>query len=301
MWKSTNAIVILALMLAGCATQPGSTRIPAATRTVSTVTIAPSFTLSAAITNSPLPSTTNTTAPPLPGPTQATLLPPTPAKLQMCSPLQDLTIPELFTIVTNPFATPLPGQADSGHHGVDFSYYRRGSHIGMTGLPIFSVLNGKVAAAILDRPPYGNMVIVETPLEALPGNFIATLAVTPVPTQAQPDNHLSCPPYPPHPAWRLDQRSVYLLYAHMAKAPLVKVGDTVACGGQLGEVGNTGSSGNPHLHFETRLGPSGAAFTSMSHYNNQATTQEMANYCTWRVSGTFEMFDPLKFLGLGKN
>jgi murein DD-endopeptidase MepM/ murein hydrolase activator NlpD len=213
----------------------------------------------------------------------------------MCSPLQDLTIADLFTIVTNPFDPPPPGQ-DSGHHGVDFAYYRNGTHNQMLGLPIYSVLTGKVAATILDRSPYGNMVIVETRLDNLPDDLLQRLAVTPVPTPVIPDPRLTCPPQSPHPGWNADQPSLYLLYAHLDQAPLVKVGDTVSCGGQLGEVGNTGESGNPHLHLETRLGPSGATFASMSHYNNNATQEEMDNYCTWRTSGIFQMFDPLILL-----
>ena len=92
--------------------------------------------------------------------------------------------------------------------------------------------------------------------------------------------------------------SLYLLYAHLNKAPLAKVGDTVACGQQIGEVGTTGNSINPHLHLETRLGPSGATFTSLSHYINNATPEEMSNYCTWRISGWFQAFDPLKLFTL---
>jgi murein DD-endopeptidase MepM/ murein hydrolase activator NlpD len=218
----------------------------------------------------------------------------------MCSPLQDLTIADLFTIVTNPFDPPPPGQ-DSGHQGVDFAYYHNGTHTQMLGLPVYSVLSGKVAATILDRPPYGNMVIVETRLDSLPDNLLQRLAVTPAPTPAEPDPRLTCPPPSPHPEWNADRPSLYLLYAHLKNAPLVKVGDTVACGGQLGEVGNTGESGNPHLHLETRLGPSGATFASMSHYNNGATREEMDNYCTWRTSGIFQMFNPLTLLALGRN
>ncbi len=225
---------------------------------------------------------------------------PTAITLQMCSPLQDLTIADLFTIVSTPFKAPPTGQ-DSGHQGVDFAYYHMGKHTQMLGLPIYSVFTGKVAAVILNRPPYGNMVMIETPLDGLPGNLIQRVEFTPLPTLIHPDNRLTCPVHASHPEWSPGRQSLYLLYAHLNQAPLVKVGDQVACGGQLGGVGSTGESGNPHLHLETRLGPAGATFAGMSHYNTQATSEEMDNYCTWRISGTFQMFDPLKLLALGKN
>jgi murein DD-endopeptidase MepM/ murein hydrolase activator NlpD len=218
----------------------------------------------------------------------------------MCSPLQDLTITDLFSIVTTAFIAPSPGQ-DNGHHGVDFAYYSMGKHTHMLGLPVYSVLSGTVATANQDRPPYGNMVIIESPLDTLPLDFLERLAVTPQPIPVKPDNRLTCPSHIPHPSWDYTHQSLYVLYAHLNKTPLVKVGDKVSCGDQLGEVGSTGNSVNPHLHFETRMGPSGATFESMSHYNTRATTEEMDNYCTWRVSGTFQLFDPLALLGLEKN
>jgi hypothetical protein len=41
-------------------------------------------------------------------------------------------------------------------------------------------------------------------------------------------------------------------YLHMLEPPMVKKGDRVSRGQQLGKVGSTGDSGAPHLHFEQR-------------------------------------------------
>ena len=44
-------------------------------------------------------------------------------------------------------------------------------------------------------------------------------------------------------------------YGHFDKTPLVKTGDTVATGQQIGVAGNTGDSDGAHLHFEGRTSP----------------------------------------------
>jgi murein DD-endopeptidase MepM/ murein hydrolase activator NlpD len=46
--------------------------------------------------------------------------------------------------------------------------------------------------------------------------------------------------------------SVYSLYFHQSKI-LVSVGDTVSRGQQVGEIGTTGLSTGPHLHWEMRV------------------------------------------------
>jgi murein DD-endopeptidase MepM/ murein hydrolase activator NlpD len=166
----------------------------------------------------------------------------------------------------------------------------------MLGLPIHSILPGVVSTVVLDRYPYGNMIIVETALSSLAPNLRSLLEIPRQPTPVPGNIRLTCPPLDPQPAWDLSSLSLYVLYAHMNQAPLEKPGEKVSCGQLLGEVGTTGGSVNPHLHLETRLGPSGAAFSSMSHYVNKATEQEKASYCAWRVSGLFQPFDPLKVL-----
>lgn len=210
-------------------------------------------------------------------PTPFTQAPTPKPPLQICTPLQGHSLSDLHEIITNPFDPPPPGK-DTGHHGIDFAYYRRGDRLSILGVPIQSVLPGRVAAVVMDRIPYGNMVIVETPYAELPPVLISMLGV---------------------PA----DSSIYLLYAHMNQAPRPGAGEVVACGQTLGEVGNTpkGWSSDPHLHLEGRIGPSGVTFSSMAFYDTGATEQEMANYQRWRISGEFRLFDPMCILNWGLN
>ncbi|XDD47066.1 peptidoglycan DD-metalloendopeptidase family protein [Leptospira sp. WS39.C2] len=50
------------------------------------------------------------------------------------------------------------------------------------------------------------------------------------------------------------KNNIYTYYAHQNDR-LVKEGDTVRSGDIIGQVGNTGKSTGPHLHFEVRKGP----------------------------------------------
>jgi murein DD-endopeptidase MepM/ murein hydrolase activator NlpD len=264
----------LAVAIEQTATPPPATATPFLTSTASPVPL-------------PLSSSTPTRLPATP------ILPTlTPIDSRLCSPLQDIAIAELKDIVTTPFQAPLPGR-DDGHHGVDFAYYSRGAHTSISGLPVYSILTGRIATVVRDRYPYGNMVIVETTLPRLSPEIYALLPTARQPTPIPGNIRLSCPALDPAPDWDPSTLSLYVLYAHMKQAPLVTLGDEVSCGQPLGEVGTTGGSVNPHLHLETRLGPAGATFTSLSHYRNDASEQEKASYCTWRVSGLFQPFDPM--------
>jgi murein DD-endopeptidase MepM/ murein hydrolase activator NlpD len=135
------------------------------------------------------------------------------------------------------------------------------------------LLAGVVAAAIPNRIPYGNLVIIASDPDALPPQVRTRLGVEP-------------------------GQMLYTLYAHLAGPPAVVTGASVGCGQELGLVGNTGWSGNPHLHLETRLGPAGRSFASMSYYDTRATIEERENYELWRMSGEFVLVDPMILIEL---
>jgi murein DD-endopeptidase MepM/ murein hydrolase activator NlpD len=168
-------------------------------------------------------------------------------------------------------------EEDTTHHGVDLGYYTRDKKL-FTGTPALAALNGKIAAVIHDRPPYGNMVILETPFERIPAGLIASQKI-PV------------------------GDSLYTLYAHLQNLQPLEIGQSVTCGQQLAETGLTGWTGGPHLHFETRWGPAGQTFASMAYYKADTTDEERANYEKWRMSGIFHLFDPMELLrgNMGNN
>jgi murein DD-endopeptidase MepM/ murein hydrolase activator NlpD len=198
-------------------------------------------------------------------------------------------------VAGNTYQTPMPGR-DSGHPGVDLSFYSHGDRKTFLGLPLHAAMSGTVAAVIPDRLPYGNTVIIEVPLENIPASWLASLNwPTPAPPVV-PDARLTCPDPLTLPAWDTSRRSLYLLYAHLNQPSPLKQGDSVSCGQVIGEAGTTGASVNPHLHFEARLGPAGMRISSFGHYDTHTTAEERNNYCVWRVSGWFQVVDPLAIL-----
>ena len=237
---------------------------------------------------------TSTTKVEIATPTPTPTLTPTPIT-NVVSPLEGITLEELSSIISNPFSMPLPG-LDDGHHGVDFSYYRFKGKVGMTGLPVLSILPGKVSAIINDRPPYGNTVIIEIYLDNISNDIIKDIKI-PDPYQIyQPASALNCPDNLSLNYLDLEKRSLYVLYAHLDSIADFQIGDSVEQSQFLGGVGTTGSSVNPHLHLEIRFGPSDASFYTMAHYINDVTEEEKANYCIWRVSGLFKLIDPMFIL-----
>jgi murein DD-endopeptidase MepM/ murein hydrolase activator NlpD len=190
--------------------------------------------------------------------------------VELCSPLIEHPLVELPEIVSAPYNPP-PMGSDARHQGVDFSYYRRGKRTSILGVGVQSVFAGQVAASISDSFPYGNVVIIETPVSDLPSALAEQFGM------------------------QADQ-SLYTLYAHMGAAPLVNSGDAVKTCQLLGEVGKSGNAGVPHLHLEMRIGPAGRQFASMAFYSTQTTQEERDNYVLWRMSGEFQHFDPMSLL-----
>ncbi len=64
-----------------------------------------------------------------------------------------------------------------------------------------------------------------------------------------------------------DEAGMKHLYAHLEKS-LVKVGDTIAKGQQVGTIGNTGDSNGSHLHYEVRKNGVGSDVDPTSYYQN---------------------------------
>lgn len=275
--KATHrvGIILISILLTACA--PAMSDIPSPEPEVSpTPTIA--------FTSTPTPAPTAIV---IPSPT----LPPY-AGFLISSPLEDIRLDELSSILSTSYQPPSPGW-DDGHHGVDFAYWSRGSHEKMEGLGVFALMAGTVAGITNDRKPYGNQIIIETPLSKIPPELLA---------QWQPVQMAT--PYPINPripacesiqsqVWEIQPDSVYTLYGHLLHPVEFQIGDRVEAGQQIGQVGTTGASVNPHLHLEMRWGPHGTKFASMGFYDTSITDSERENYCLWRVSGQFILLNPM--------
>jgi len=243
-------------------------RPPKAASSEMTTEVAHLDTLSATKTNiptiSPTTKTTNS-APSTPVPAISTQ---TPLPAKICSPLADHRLEQLDEIVSQVYDPPPPGK-DDRHHGLDFAYYRHGGRASIEGEIVQAIFSGQVAANIVDRLPYGNMVMIESSQEVIPPELVTALDLSP-------------------------ENSLYHLYAHLESAPSFEIGQEIACGQALGAAGKTGYVVPvPHLHIETRIGPAGAKFESIAFYDTKASEVERENYRLWRTSGVFQHFDPM--------
>jgi len=216
---------------------------------------------------------------------------------QICSPLMGESLSELPEIITQLFKMPRATQ-DDGHHGVDFAFYRRKELLSIDDLPILSAIDGEVVTVINDKYPYGNAIIIETLIDSISPILLEQLNLPSSQPTVVPDPKFNWTPGELPFQLSETSRSLYIVYAHLKYPANINVGDKVTCGQQIGQVGNTGDSSNPHLHFETRVGPSGARFNSMAYYTAQSTQSERYNYIVWRVSNMFQLFDPMILLSI---
>jgi murein DD-endopeptidase MepM/ murein hydrolase activator NlpD len=219
-----------------------------------------------------------------------------PSITEISSPLKGIEMEELYEIVSNPFDYKGPGR-DDGHHGTDFSFYRYKSFEKIENLPIQSMFSGTVSSVIENRPPYGNQIIIETAFYELPQSVQAYLSTLIPKTDLPYFTNLNCPDMSQLKNFEGNEDySLYVLYAHLFEPSEKIISGVVKSGEEIGKVGNTGMSGNPHLHLELRLGLSGYSFPEMAHYENSATLDEIKNYCLWRVSGYFFPINPMDFI-----
>lgn len=275
-------VLLFVLMLSSCQVAEGTPEgnhegVPP--QPPSTATASPPDTVT--LTLSPSPSPT------LPAPTPTPTRTPTP--FQACCPLEDETFESLPLILVNPLKIPPIGR-DDGHHGLDFAYFQRGERASIQGIEVYAIFSGKTVLTLENLIPYGYTILIETPLNQLPNPLQETLLSSYQPIPKNVVYQGECPEFPA--PENTEEMSVYHLYAHLEALPPFQPGDLISCGQKLGTVGNTGRSSNPHLHLETRLGPSGFDLSSMAFYSPAYSEELRASYCLWRMSGYYQLFDP---------
>jgi murein DD-endopeptidase MepM/ murein hydrolase activator NlpD len=290
MMKRTFFIsLFLVFLLSGCA--PAQLIAPTHTPT-QTATVIPTATATA-------------TAAPAPTATVVPLL------SEVCSPLANIVLEDLGYITSNPFILKYPFREGVGdfknHPAIDLGFYHTSTIPHYTGepldtddnYPIQAILPGKVVALTDDRFPYGNMIMIETPVESLSPDLLAQIRLPDPLSDEDIEQHSPCDQSLPKLTWDDSQRSIYALYAHMKESPTLKVGDTVICGQVIGTIGATGNSSESieHLHLEVRVGPSHAQFGTIAFSSDTdiATDEERYNYCTWALSEVFYPIDPALF------
>lgn len=285
----------------------GLSGLPACTASAPAITVAPGtpttepgadLPQAASAASSPATTATAASSPTAATPTDSPASQPTTGP-RLCTPLKDITLNEMTALVSNPYDPPEPGY-DDPHTGVDLAIRMGSSQIATSGHTVQAALPGKVAMIANDRFPFGSLMVVETPLEPAGADWWLPAEIpTPAPTLA-PVSALTCPANPNLIVPQTSERSIYTLYAHLQNPPSLAVGDSVACGQEIGAVGASGNALNPHLHFEVRVGPAGMRMPAMAHYDASATAEEMSVYCLWTVSGVFQLVDPLKILSLAQ-
>ncbi|HLE73508.1 MAG TPA: M23 family metallopeptidase, partial [Anaerolineales bacterium] len=165
------------------------------------------------VTPRPAPSSTASREP---SPTLTATASETPVPVSaVCSPLQHHALTDLPKYISQPFIPPQGENKETGHHGIDFAYYRRDGIGGpLEGTSIQSVLNGYMAG-LGYNPVYGNYLIIETPGAWLPSDLAALYPIG-------------------------SGQSLYLLYAHMQAPAPFEIHEPLDCGQVIGAVGASG-------------------------------------------------------------
>lgn len=183
----------------------------------------------------------------------------------LCSPIEGIEIYELEAILSQPFNVPNQN-SDIGHHGADFgSYNFRGRYL--YDVPVKAILSGHIAGYVVNRPPLGNAIIIETRYSELPESVLQLLDILP-------------------------SQSLYHLYGHLLNEPSIPLGAEIECGQVINRLGKS-QTVEAHLHLETRIGDSGLTIDSMAFYDTSATESELEEYLWWRTSGDFTPVDPM--------
>jgi murein DD-endopeptidase MepM/ murein hydrolase activator NlpD len=231
----------------------------------------------------------------------------------VCSPLQGIAMDDLRLITSYDYSVKYPfsegPENDKNHPAIDFGFYSsKGipSYSGPElhtddGFPIQALLPGKVVETVNNLYPYGNMILIETHLDALDPALLAKLNLPQPYPQSELDLHNPCAKDQLPISWSPSSRSIYTLYAHMKNPSSLKTGDLVQCGEVVGAIGATGNTSESieHLHLEIRVGPSDARFGTISTYISTSTEEERYNYCIWALSEEFQSIDPSLFWNTG--
>jgi murein DD-endopeptidase MepM/ murein hydrolase activator NlpD len=182
---------------------------------------------------------------------------------------------------------------ESGHPALDLGLYHFKDYTFFPNFPVDSIIAGKVILVQQDLNPYGNMILIETPLNELTESFLAFITQPAPLTPSIYTLDERCPVSGSEITWDNKDRSLYVLYAHLLEKPDYLPGDPIACGQSIGIAGKSGNVAEEHLHLEIRIGPSNATFDSMAMYSPTVTTPaERYNYCIWALSGVFQAIDP---------
>jgi murein DD-endopeptidase MepM/ murein hydrolase activator NlpD len=277
MKKKILFVIILGMILSGCHASPAMTA-----------------------TTTPLPTETAT-----PQPTPTITITPTPTAMplisEISSPLQDIELSDLRLITSYAYSFIYPFSEgpddDKNHPAVDLSFYKFKDWTTVVGHPIQAILPGKVVTLTNNVYPYGNSILIETPLSWLSPDLIDKMQIGKPYSLDEIAARSPCQPDQTRISWSQTDESVYTLYAHMQSPTTVKVGDEIVSGEVIGAVGATGHAvvGNEHLHLEVRVGPSNASFGTISEYISSATDEERYNYCIWALSEVFLPINPSNF------